>query len=277
MKGQLRLAIAVLAVAMRPASVAISASAFKGSFERTLKVNGPVDLDVTTGSGDIVVRTGDTATVRVKGTIQVQSDRGGTVGKAEERVRYLESHPPIRQDGNRIRVGPIEDRELSRNVSIDYELVVPAETRLSSQTGSGDQSIKGLRGRVNAKSGSGDIKLDSVQGSIQINTGSGDVSSQQTRAGGSLSRPVPATLLCACHRKGASTFPRAPAPATSPSTPCLLWRAESSTTKRAGRCVEVATRLMYGQGLATFASIKGRNSDSRICLDKQRGVPSRGG
>ncbi len=184
MKGQLRLAIAVLAVAMRPASVAISASAFKGSFERTLKVNGPVDLDVTTGSGDIVVRTGDTATVRVKGTIQVQSDRGGTVGKAEERVRYLESHPPIRQDGNRIRVGPIEDRELSRNVSIDYELVVPAETRLSSQTGSGDQSIEGLRGRVNAKSGSGDIKLDSVQGSIQIDTGSGDVSLQQTRAGG---------------------------------------------------------------------------------------------
>ena len=33
-------------------------AAREGSFEKTLKVSGPVNLDVETGSGDIEIRTG---------------------------------------------------------------------------------------------------------------------------------------------------------------------------------------------------------------------------
>jgi hypothetical protein len=37
----------------------------EGSFDRTLAVNGAVDLNVETGSGRIEVRPGDTSSVRI--------------------------------------------------------------------------------------------------------------------------------------------------------------------------------------------------------------------
>jgi len=96
----------------------------EGSFERTLSVTGEVDLNVTTGSGSITVRPGESGRVYVKAQIRARG------GDAEEKVRRLEASPPIEQNGNVIRIGRIEDRELRRNVSISYELVVPATTRL---------------------------------------------------------------------------------------------------------------------------------------------------
>jgi putative adhesin len=146
--------------------------AAQGSFERTLKVTGPVELTVTTGSGRIDVSSGGASTVLVRGTIRATSAWGLS---AEERVSRIESKPPIEQDGNVIRVGRIRERELSRNVSISYELVVPVETRLRSETGSGDLTVKGLRGPVDADTGSGNITISSIADDVKANTGSGDI------------------------------------------------------------------------------------------------------
>ena len=55
----------------------------------------------------------------------------------------------------------MEDRHLSRNISIDYELTVPTETQFNGQTGSGDLSVEGIRGPVDAKTGSGDMSFRS--------------------------------------------------------------------------------------------------------------------
>ena len=52
----------------------LSATAFaavEGSFDRTMKVSGRVDLDVTSGSGNIYVHQGDSGSVIVKGHIRV--------------------------------------------------------------------------------------------------------------------------------------------------------------------------------------------------------------
>ena len=154
----------------------------RGSFERTLQVSGPVQLEVKTGSGDIRVRSGESGRVAIHGKIQAQGDwrhEGRDDKSIEERVHYLEAHPPIEQDGNRIRVGPIPDRGLSRNISIDYEVEVPVETVLSAESGSGDLEVKGIKGQVTARSGSGDITLDSVDGAVQARTGSGDTKLQR--------------------------------------------------------------------------------------------------
>src|SRR5437667_12269065 len=108
------------------ATAGVARAAAEGSFERTLKVTGPLELDVSTGSGHIDVRTGDSSTVRIRGTIRASS--GGwrsSDDDAERKVRYLESNPPIEQSGNYIKIGHAEDRELMRNVSISYDLVVP--------------------------------------------------------------------------------------------------------------------------------------------------------
>ncbi len=204
MSRQLRwpmFSIAVLSIALRIAlAPAAGVAAAEGHFERTLRVTGPVELTVGTGSGRINVRAGDSSNVRVSGTIRA-SNGFWDGDDADRRVRYLESNPPIEQHGNVIKIGHIEDHELQRNISISYELIVPVETRLRSSTGSGSQSIEGIRGPLNASTGSGSIKvsnlgdevrastgsgrieLESVKGSVHASTGSGPISALRVAGG----------------------------------------------------------------------------------------------
>lgn len=152
---------------------ALSARNYEGQFERALKVTVPAEVEVTTGSGNIAVRTGDASTVRVRGMIHVDSG----VGEAEStrKLQQLENNPPIQQTGALIRIGRIQDPELRRHVSISYEVVVPAETRLKSDTGSGDQTIDGVRGSVKATTGSGNLRLSHTSNEARLNAGSGNV------------------------------------------------------------------------------------------------------
>jgi putative adhesin len=142
----------------------------KGSFDRTLTVTGPVDLEVRTGTGDIKVHAGPSRQVTIHGKIQARNDGAS----AEEKAKYFENHPPIDQDANHIRIGRVEDHEMTRNVSIDYEIEVPAETSLTTETGSGDVTVEGLHGSARLESGSGDMTVASLQGDLRVRTGSGD-------------------------------------------------------------------------------------------------------
>jgi len=157
------------------AGMTISAYAAEGSFDRTLKVAGAVELDVTTGSGNIDVRPGDSSTVRVGGRIRSSNGWHADSEDSEKKVRYLESNPPIEQNGNVIRIGHIEDPELRRNISISYEIELPSETRLTSKTGSGNLTITGIHGPLKAGTGSGSVKISNIGDEIEAESGSGDI------------------------------------------------------------------------------------------------------
>jgi DUF4097 and DUF4098 domain-containing protein YvlB len=157
-----------------------SGADLRGKFERTFQVTGAANLDVATGSGDITVRTGDASTVVVKGTIHVNSMEAG----AEQLLRDLEQHPPVTQSGNSIRIGHEEGGERRRNVSIDYELVVPSGSEFKARTGSGDLSVSGPLGAVDVQTGSGDVAIESVKGIVRLMTGSGDIRMKDAGAGG---------------------------------------------------------------------------------------------
>jgi DUF4097 and DUF4098 domain-containing protein YvlB len=159
----------LLALAMTQALPAMAAA--EGSFQRSLKVAGAADIDISTGSGSISVRTGGADTVEIVGRIRATS----WFGNAEERVRRLESNPPIYQSGNTIRIGHISEAELMRNVSISYELVVPPQTRLKSNSGSGDQTIDGIRGPLDVNAGSGSVKASNIGSTVRAETGSGTI------------------------------------------------------------------------------------------------------
>lgn len=163
------LAALVIALGLLPASAAVT-----GHFERTLKVNGPVDLNVASGSGDINVHTGASDSVIVSAKIHANNSWlfGGS---AEDRIHRIEQNPPIEQQGNIIHIGTSQDRELFRNISIDYDVTVPAQTRLMSQTGSGDQTINGLQLPLTARTGSGNITVDNLGADAHITSGSGDL------------------------------------------------------------------------------------------------------
>lgn len=175
MKTTLRFAnLAVLAFTLAGCDVidVAAQSRAEGMFERTLKVDGPVELSVRTGSGDIQVRVGEAGQVRVVGRIRARDWRGQD---AAERVRQVESTPPIEQTGNVIRIGDTRDDDRYRNIGIEYELVVPAQTQLTAQTGSGDQRIGSVSGAVRAQTGSGSIEIEGTGGSLMAQTGSGSI------------------------------------------------------------------------------------------------------
>src|SRR5208337_1767377 len=88
--------------------LAAPARAVEGRFARTLQVSGAVELEVQTGSGTIDVRTGDSSTVRITGTIRSSTSWFYGSG-AESKVHYMEANPPIEQHGNIIKIGRIEN------------------------------------------------------------------------------------------------------------------------------------------------------------------------
>lgn len=146
-----------------------------GGFDKTLQVNGTVDLNVISGSGNITVHTGASSVVHVSAKIRARDQWFGGGMSAHEKIQKIQANPPIEQTGNSIRIGRMEDRELQQNVSIDYDLTVPAQTRLTSVTGSGDQNINGVQLAVSAKTGSGNITLDSIGADVHVSSGSGDL------------------------------------------------------------------------------------------------------
>ena len=178
-----RIAIAFLALAFL-ASVAVKAGdkfVTEGSFDKTLKVSGAVDLTVSTGSGSIAVHTGDASTVHISARIRVSDGWHISESEAKEKVRKLEANPPIEQDGNIIRIGEIRDEELRHNVSISYEVITPVETRLRASSGSGGETLEGIRGPVEASTGSGGIHVSRIGGEVHATTGSGTITADDVK------------------------------------------------------------------------------------------------
>jgi DUF4097 and DUF4098 domain-containing protein YvlB len=145
-----------------------------GRFERNLKVTGIPQVDVSTGSGDIAVRQGDNTSIRVIGHIHAGHNWFGN-SDVMDRVKRIEANPPIEQTGNIIRIGRIDDPELRRNISIDFEVWVPHETTLKASSGSGDVTIDNLKSMLTVSTGSGNVKVSQIDGDVRANTGSGDV------------------------------------------------------------------------------------------------------
>src|SRR5882672_46976 len=162
-REEVRLRRVFLCAALVCFSAASALAVSEGTFQRTLQVTGAVNLEVETGSGSIQVRTGTSHEVQIVGRVRATTWFGGD---AEEKVKRLVANPPIQQSGNIIRIGHITDFDLRRNVSISFELVVPAETTLRAHSGSGSENIDGVRGTVDAESGSGSLKISNIDDTV---------------------------------------------------------------------------------------------------------------
>jgi hypothetical protein len=179
MTARARLLVCLLPAALAgPAcEIGISAGGVEGSFDRDLTVSGPLELEVTSGSGDIQIRTGTDGAVHVRGRMRASNSPwvnfSGT--SAEQRIHELEKNPPIEQSGSRIQVGPKQWGEGWNNVSISYEITVPAGTRLEAHSGSGDLEVADVAGPVEVSTGSGNIHVGRIKNAVAAHTGSGDI------------------------------------------------------------------------------------------------------
>src|SRR5258708_17187372 len=154
-----------------------------GTFDRTFQVNGPVDLEVITRYGDMTVRNGAAGTVSIHARIHSGNSWFG--GDRKQEVQELQSNPPIRQNGNNIRIDYVN----LNNISIDYEITVPENTAIRAHTGSGDQNVEGLKGNIDLESGSGDLKLARLTAELRFQTGSGNVRGRELSCPASVKAP----------------------------------------------------------------------------------------
>jgi len=168
MKGKRNL-IGALAILLGLGTSLAAADSYQGRFERTLQVSGPPDLEVLSRSGDVTIRAGAAGSVTIIGKIHVENH--WLSGDRNRDVEAIEKNPPIMQNSNSIRVDYVN----VRGIAIDYEITVPADSKVRSKSGSGDQIMEGLTAGLDVETGSGDVRLRNLAGEIHSHTGSGNV------------------------------------------------------------------------------------------------------
>ncbi|HMK21647.1 MAG TPA: DUF4097 family beta strand repeat-containing protein [Terriglobales bacterium] len=165
-----------LVVLLLLASAAAVASE-QGHFQKSFQVNTGAELQVYTHSGDIQVRSGPAGTISITGRIHV-GDRWFAGGRKTE-VEEIEKTPPIQQSGNLVRVDYVNHT----NISIDYEITAPPDTKVRTKSGSGDQSVEGMQAGADIETGSGDVRLENVSGEMRLRTGSGNIRTRDVAGG----------------------------------------------------------------------------------------------
>jgi hypothetical protein len=146
----------------------------EGSFDKSLTVTGPVDLDVTTDSGGITVRPGSAGSLRVHAILRAQQGWLG-FGDAEARIRELERNPPIEQTGNHVRIGYMHSRDWLRGISMRLEISTPPETQLRARADSGGIRVDGIRGPVDCHTDSGGIEIRNIGSEVRATADSGGI------------------------------------------------------------------------------------------------------
>ena len=173
MKSHASLKALILSLLLLPA---LAIAADHDMFEMSVALQDAVLLDVDTGSGSIDVRAGSGSEARIIGKIKV--NRGFFLRKpanADELIQQVKDNPPVELSDGRLRVGYFEDRSLGKKVSVSYEIVVPADTEVKADTGSGSITVIDIAAPVTADTGSGSIELQNIGGSVKADTGSGSI------------------------------------------------------------------------------------------------------
>jgi hypothetical protein len=140
------------------------------SFDRTLKVDGPVRLDIVSGSGKIVVHGGAPGVVHIHGEV-----RGGgfTLAGESRRAEEMAANPPIEQSGNSIRIGRRFGEPIFSWVTISYTVETPTDTELKAKNGSGGIEVSGIKEPATLSSGSGSLQVENAGDDLSLTVGSG--------------------------------------------------------------------------------------------------------
>ncbi|MDE3104931.1 MAG: DUF4097 family beta strand repeat protein [Acidobacteriota bacterium] len=161
-----------------------SARAQDATFTRSLHVSSAPTITVHTGSGSIRVHRGGDNEVHIEGHVHASGGwLFGTAADSADRARQIAHDPPIVQSGDTVLIGDQHNNSLFRNISVDYDLTVPANSTLNAGSGSGDITTDGIGASLRASSGSGSIRARDVHGPAFLQTGSGDIELHQTGMG----------------------------------------------------------------------------------------------
>ena len=163
-----------LVLALAISTAAICTAQHERSFDRSLTVSGPVDLDIITDSGGITVTRGPSGSVHVHAILKGQHGWFDS-GDIEQRIREIERNPPVEQNGNRIRIGYVSHRDLLKGVSIHLEIQTPQDSKLRARADSGGIRVEGIQGPADCHTDSGGIEVRDIGSEVRASADSGGI------------------------------------------------------------------------------------------------------
>jgi hypothetical protein len=174
------LRVAILSLLLLLALPAPALAAASATFEEKLAIPAGTMLEVDTGSGSIEISVGPGRDVTVVGKVTVNRKRfWRRSADSEEILEKVLANPPVELEGDRLVVGQLRDRSLRDRVRFSFQIVVPADTRIDADTGSGSISVTGVAAPVAVSSGSGRLDLENIGGPVRAKAGSGSIRADQ--------------------------------------------------------------------------------------------------
>ena len=153
-------------------------SRIHGEFSRSVVVNGTVSLRLSNPNGDTTVRVGPDDEVQIRGTISAGTRWDCNREESQRKVARFERNHAFESDGGRIRIGYWADPEMNHCTSIEYELLVPAETTLRIEQLHGNIKIYDVvapievdienAGQVRIKDPGASVRVESAIGGISV-------------------------------------------------------------------------------------------------------------
>jgi hypothetical protein len=159
------------------ASPAILQAKITRTVEKTFTVQPGGNLKAVTQGGDITIRTGDTAEVRITAREVI---RASTDKEADELLQDLTL--TFEQNGNDV----VAEAKYEKGrvgfhwgnwppVQVSFTVIVPKEFNLNLNTSGGDIAVASLKGNVRARTSGGGLKFDRIDGDIDGHTSGGDI------------------------------------------------------------------------------------------------------
>ena len=145
---------------------------YEEKFNKTESIAPEGKVKVSNISGDIWVRTWDKAEVQINA---LKWSRASSMEKAKDNAALVKIEVNKVGDGLEILTKYPEGHHKNLNVSVNYELMIPAKGSLAASTVSGDVKVEKIGGTLKAATVSGDVTVNGAAKGVDARTVSGDV------------------------------------------------------------------------------------------------------
>ena len=163
---------AVLALLFLSVAVMAADERYEEKFNKTETIALDGKVMISNVSGDVVVRTWDKGEVKIDA---VKRSRASSLEKAKENAQKVAIEVTNADNTVRIKVKYPEGHHENLNVSINFELMIPAKAALDANSVSGDIRVEKIGGARKAGPVSGNVTGMGAAKGVDANTVSGDV------------------------------------------------------------------------------------------------------
>lgn len=148
---------------------------YRDTFDFTDQVTQPLkpgsSVTISIPQGDLTVRAGETAEVRVVAQKHVAADREEDAKKLAGEIQVRVMPTP-----SGVEIRPEFDTSGSGRVKrVDLEVTVPAKTNLQLSGNRGDVRVNGIQGDIRLTSRFGDVELQAIKGKAEVDLTRGSI------------------------------------------------------------------------------------------------------